>query len=207
MFSHISHARNGGRDLPLGEFVRQFRGLSSSQKAKAVTGEAGLDGISHLSDFEQSPGRVGELLAAMKENGKAPSHDTLGLVGEEHFRSIFENTYEVSEFTYKKAKAYFPNGLPFTFEIAVAVTEEPGDLYTGINFSPTFGDPLEGTRLKGQKFEAEGIRGFLREGYALPEGFYGLDKPADTAVAVHIITPAPVFMDRGKTRIALEEHA
>ena len=37
VFSHIGHARKGGRDLPLGEFVRQFQGLTSTAKAKAAT--------------------------------------------------------------------------------------------------------------------------------------------------------------------------
>lgn len=73
VFSHISHARNGGRDLPLGEFVRQFRGLSGTKKAKAVA--AILDDVSRLSDFEERPERVGGLLAAMREHSRAPSHD------------------------------------------------------------------------------------------------------------------------------------
>ena len=127
------------------------------------------------------------------------------MVGAEHLRTRFEAAYDVWEFAYKKAAGRFASGLPFAFEFALAVTGEPGALYMGVNFSPTFGDPLEGTRLRGQKFEADGIRGFLREGYALPERYHGFEKPANTAVAAHIITPAPLYMDRGKTRIALEE--
>jgi len=60
VFSHIAHARNGGRDLPLGEFVRQFAGLTSTKKAKAVC--AHLPGFAYLSDFEENPDAVGELL-------------------------------------------------------------------------------------------------------------------------------------------------
>src|SRR5215217_7237345 len=39
VFSHIAHFRRGGRDLPLGEFVRQFRGLSGTSKAREVCRE------------------------------------------------------------------------------------------------------------------------------------------------------------------------
>jgi len=203
VFSHIASARRGGRDLPLGEFVRQFRGLSSSAKAKTVCDE--LENVKRLSDFERGPGKVSRLLAAMKENSKAPSHNVLGAVGEDHFRGRFEAAYNVAEFTYRKAKGEFPGsaGLPFTFEFALAVADAPGRLYCGINFSPTFGDPLEGTRLAGPEFEAHGIRGFLLQGHALPDTGAWYEAPANVAVAAHIITPAPVFLDRGKTRLQL----
>ena len=206
VFSHIKHARTGGRDLPLGEFVRQFRGLSSTAKAKAVT--AGFGDIKYLSDFKERPDRVVDLLTAMQATAKAPSHNVLGAVGEKHFRTYFEDAYDVKEFVYKSAKGRFPSGLPFVFEFALATLEKPGDLYFGINFSPSFGDPLVGTQLVGPKFAAEGIRGFLRESYALPDSggsYHGYRAPANVAVAVHIITPAPVFMDRGKSRLQLEE--
>jgi hypothetical protein len=113
VFAHIAHTRRGGRDLPFGEFVRQFRGLSSTNKAKVVC--AGFNGVGHLSCFEQYPDRIGELLTAMQEHSKAPSHNVLGVVGKEHFRIHFERAYEVEEFTYKRAKGYFPSGLPFVF--------------------------------------------------------------------------------------------
>src|SRR5215211_3032662 len=101
VFSHIGHARKGGRDLPLGEFVRQFQGLTSTAKAKA-----------------------------------------LGFVGEEHFKIFFERVYgSVIEYKYVRKSGALPSGLPFTFEFALATLDEPGHLYCGINFSPSFGDP------------------------------------------------------------------
>jgi len=98
-----------------------------------------------------------------------------------------------------------PSGLPFVFEFALAHLEQPGHLYTAINYSPTFGDPLEGTTLAGPKFKASGIRGFLSQAHALPRSdrawYYA---PASVAAAAHIITPAPTFLDRGKTRLDME---
>ena len=206
VFSHIAHAEhNGGRDLPIGEFIRQFRGLSSPSKAKAV--RAALNGIEHLSDFVDKPEWVSALLSAMQMRSKAPNHRVFGRVGPERFEDIFRRVYDVKEFNYQWAKDHTAGGLPYIFEIAVAVTDAPGDLYYGINYTAAFDDPLEGTLLGGPKFKSHGIKGFLQHGHALPKGtdYYAFRSPANVAVAVHIITPAPVFLDRGKTRIQLEE--
>jgi DNA topoisomerase VI subunit B len=205
VFNHIAHARSGGRDLPLGEFIRQFQGLTSTRKAKAVATHL-PPGFTHLSDFADDPDMVDLLLAAMKQESKPPKASALGYVGEDHFRAFFETVYtEVKEFNYVRRSGTLPSRLPFTFEFALAILDEPGHLYCGINFSPTFGDPLQGTTLAGPKFKANGIQGFLSEGYALPKAervWYRT--PASVAVAAHIITPAPLFLDRGKTRLDME---
>lgn len=204
VFSHIANAQNGGRDLPLGEFVRQFQRLTSTARAKGVC--VHLPAFRHLSDFEADPDAVGELLARMQEGSKPPKPSALGFVGEEHFRTFFEGVYDnVKELKYARRTGSLPSGLPLVFEFALAHLDEPGHLYTAINFSPTFGDPLEGTMLAGPQFKASGIRGFLSQGHALPKtesAWYS--SPASVAVAAHIITPAPIFLDRGKTRLNME---
>jgi len=207
IFSHIGHARRspGGRDLPLGEFVRQFQGLTSTAKARAVVKQMG-EGFTHLSDFEDNEEKAGELLAAMQAETKEPKPKALGFVGKEHFESFFERVYgTVIEITYVRNSGTLPSGLPLTFEFALAHLDEPGHLYCGINFSPTFGDPLEGTVIAGPEFKAGGIKGFLGTAFALPEteGAWWRT-PASVAVAAHIVTPAPLFLDRGKTRLDME---
>lgn len=95
--------------------------------------------------------------------------------------------------------------MPLVFEFALAHLDRPGHLYAAINYSPTFGDPLEGTPLAGPEFKASGIRGFLSQGHALPSTDRAWHySPASVAVAAHIITPAPIFLDRGKTRLNME---
>ena len=203
VFSHIGYAKKGGRDLPLGEFVRQFAGLTSTAKAKALAKEVGL---THLSDFEGNEEKVSALLTAMKAATKEPKASSLGYVGKEHFETFFWRVYQpVNEFKYLKREGTLPSGLPVVFEFALATLEEPGHLYCGINFSPTFGDPLEGTTLYGPEFRQNGIKGFLSAAYALPstESIW-YRTPASVAVAAHIITPAPLFLDRGKTRLDME---
>ncbi len=203
VFSYIANARNGGRNLPLGEFVREFQGLSRTSKAKAIC--AGLPAFQHLSDFEEDPDAVGELLSRMQGASKPPKSAALGYVGEDHFRAFFESVYEVKEAKYVRRSGFLPSGLPFTFEFALAHLDQPGHLYTAINYSPTFGDPLEGTTLAGPQFKAHGISGFLSQGHALPESDRAwYFSPASVAVVAHIITPAPIFLDRGKTRLNME---
>jgi len=203
VFSHIADAENGGKDLPLGTFVRQFAGLASTAKARVVCSR--LSWVSHLSDFKKNPHDVTLLLSAMKAESRPPKAPALGYVGEEHFRGFFESVYDVKEFKYVRRAGSLPSGLPFVFEFALAHLDQPGHLYCGVNFSPTFGDPLEGTPLAVPQFKASGIRGFLSQGHALPKterAWYF--SPASVAAAAHIITPAPAFLDRGKTRLNME---
>jgi DNA topoisomerase VI subunit B len=205
VFSHIGHASKGGRDLPLGEFVRQFQGLTSTAKARTVVKQMG-EGFTHLSDFKGNEEKVGQLLEAMQAATKEPKAKALGFVGKEHFETFFERVYgSVIETTYVRNSGTLPSGLPLTFEFALAHLDEPGHLFCGINFSPTFGDPLEGTTIAGPEFRARGIQGFLSSAYATPvtEDVW-FRTPASVAVAAHIITPAPLFLDRGKTRLDME---
>jgi hypothetical protein len=110
--SHIAHARNGGgRDLPLGTFVRQFAGLTSTKKAKAVC-SALPQVLTHLSDFEDRPREVAWMLAAMKGEAKEPKAASLGHVGEEHFRNFFESIYNERSTRTASARARCPRGCP-----------------------------------------------------------------------------------------------
>jgi Histidine kinase-, DNA gyrase B-, and HSP90-like ATPase len=205
VFSHIEHARKkpDARDLPLGEFVRQFAGLKSTAKAREVCGW--VKNIRHLSDFEHSPGDVALLLAGMQHHSKAPTHKALGRLGKEHIEQRFEEFYErVYRLRYKHFQGCLPSGLPYTFEFAVADVDELGDLFVGVNYSPTFSDPLGDLRFKGPKYGATGIENFLEDGFAHPT-VATMDDPDSpyTAVVAHIITPAPLFMEYGKTRLDL----
>ena len=195
-------------DLPLGTFVRRFKGLSSSAKAKRVSRFMG--GTKHLSDFvgrgnRLDSTRVRFLLEQMQDETPAPSHKALGRVGKEHFEERFNEMRIVSRFNYKCVEGYLQSGLPYTFEFAVAEIDQSSgenDLFFGVNHSSTFGDPLEDVRFKGPKYAATGIEEFLDKGYAHPE-FHTFDDPdgPETLVATHVITPAPLFMERGKTKL------
>jgi hypothetical protein len=204
IYSHISHARKGGQDILLRDFVRQFKGLSSTKKAKEVC--AYFLEIKTLSDFEEvDPSEIVFLLDRMKFHSDPPSHTTLGSVGREHFEKRFTEFYgELERFGYKKVSGTLESGLPYTFEFAVAETGGAiGDFFSGVNFSPTFDDPLEDQRFgKAGGFDARGIEAVLEACFAHPtEDHLDDPEPITTAVAAHVNSPAPLFLDHGKTRL------
>ncbi|MHB8117957.1 MAG: hypothetical protein ACYDHX_04410 [Methanothrix sp.] len=73
-------------------------------------------------------------------------------------------------------------------------------MFHALNFSPTFEDPLASTLLFTEKVAAHGFENFMKECYAHPAGSI-LSIRRNVAVALHIISPALEFLDRGKTRI------
>jgi len=196
VFSHISESRRGGPDLLLRDFVKTFRNLSANATAKTVC--ATLPTITRLSDFTKQEAAVATLHAAMRQAGKVPSPAVLGAVGRPHFQTCFERWYGVQRFWYD-TKTDVHHGSPFIVEVAVAETVDGGELWTGLNFSPTFEDPLAQTYFSADHVHGTGITNGLRRAHALPGD---VETPA-TAVAVHLVCPTLEFLDRGKTRLKL----
>jgi Histidine kinase-, DNA gyrase B-, and HSP90-like ATPase len=172
VYSHMGHHRHeGGDDLRLRDFVRQFKGLSATKKAKAVCDE--FPRIKTLSDFERDPTEIRSLLHVMKANCEAPSHNTFGILGKDHFRERFEDYYgDLYRFDYKKMTGTVPwTAIPYLVEFAIAEVEsgEAGELFTAVNYSPTFDDPLEDVRFRAEGLSEEGLRSFLVNGFCLPD--------------------------------------
>lgn len=201
VFAHIGDSRRGGDDLLWRDFVRQFNRLSGNQKAKAVC--AALLGIGRISHFEKEPERVADLLSAMKENSTPPKPSIQGIIGESHFLARFSGIYgDVKRHWFRRCDGY-ADGIPFVFEAMVAEIDEPGDIFYGVNFTPTYKDPLAGTRIQAGEISGNGLRGALSNGYASPCDFdFGWPNPA-TAAVFHLTCPALEFMDRGKSSLEI----
>ena len=188
----------GGPDLLLRDFVRQFKNLSATARAKAVC--AHLPTVKYLSDFEYQEAEVGRLLSAMQAAGEAPEPDVLGCAGADGFKSRWDRWYGVERYWYKKAVWCRSDGIPFVIEAAVAETAVEGNFWTGVNFSPTFEDPFANTLFHGPKFYANGLKNFFQHAHITP--WLSGDTPRHrTAAAVHLICPSLEFLDRGKTRL------
>jgi hypothetical protein len=195
LHAHLARVRGGAGDLPVKEFVKDFRGLARSAAAAKVCRL--LPGLERITDFDDRPDAIGKLLGAMRTVAKKPSHKVMGAVGEGHFRERFEEWYGVEKLWYKAEAIETPEGIPYVIEAAVAETECPGELFYGVNFSPTFSDPLAGTWLAGPEFGSSGADGFLERACVSPSN------GSCTAAAVHIISPATTFLDRGKTKLKI----
>jgi Histidine kinase-, DNA gyrase B-, and HSP90-like ATPase len=203
VFAHVGAARQGGRDLPLREFVRTFKGLSATSKAKQVC--TALPGITYLSDLEQDPGAVTALLEAMRACTSVPEPKTLGWrVDEAHYRQVLDGCYGVKRWWFKRS-AFTDDGIPWVVEVAIAETIPNADAADGgvtyaVNYSPTFGDPLAQTRLSCPEFVVYGAASFLARADAAPSHDRGA---SNRAAVVHLICPAVGFLDKGKSSLSI----
>jgi hypothetical protein len=205
IFGHINLARKGdaSKDLTLREFVMQFKGLKGSDPAKTVC-EA-LPAINRLTDFVENEAAIETLLEVMKKEARVVKADALGLVGKSHFFQRFDRWYGVVDpkrFWYEKVSVEIDN-VPYVFEVAVAETRRPGDFFHGLNFSPSFDDPFSNTQLTWEDIDIYGAASFLRRSHAHPNPYE--KRPSHTAVAIHLITPNLVVLDKGKTRVQIAQ--
>ena len=208
-----------GDDLPLGQFIKKFRGFSS--RAKAASAREAVPDARKLSDL--SDGAVAGLFAAMWRAVKEPSHKVLGNpLGEEHMVGALRRIYgsdEDKRSWYSKPIKTTLNDAPALVEAVVLEVENDvevfeaargtifspnGDrLFVGLNHSPTYEDPLGDVYITHPSDNVSvsgwGIRGFLRDAKVL--GQVELSHVA----AVHITAAAPATTDFGKTTLNLDD--
>ncbi|MHB8956042.1 MAG: ATP-binding protein [Pirellulaceae bacterium] len=184
----IAKDRTQGTDRSLPDFLRGFAGLSGTAKLKAVTGEAGLtrcnlSALLNCNGLDRS--KTTRLLEVMQQHGREPKAAKLGSIGREHIGSqVFRNVFDYS-IRYKKAPGITSDGLPFVVEAAFAESSDPDDglqIITGCNFSPAVD------------------RSCVRRLDSLLE-HQMVEEDSPVVLLLHIATPAPTFLDRGKSVI------
>lgn len=185
----LNTERNGGKARSVNEFIREFYGLSSTVKAKAVAQAAGLTGAM-LRDLVCN-GDVSivmsiALLTTMQQASRPVKPEALGVLGEIHFRTAlgrYGATPDSAE--YRRAMGDV-GGLPYVLEVFFAVKTDASQgrtLRVGINFSPSLGHP------------------FTPLDHALNEARCNRFDPV--VVLVHITCPVIQFTDRGKSKAIL----
>jgi hypothetical protein len=183
-----------GDDRPLGEFINEFKGLSGTGKRKAVA--ASVPGIRRVRDLAEQPAACGPLLTAMQDASAEPKVTILGQVPEEHYRQLLDDLYGVDRFWYRHG-GIVHDGIPWHIEVAVADTEYTGGTVWGTNYAVSFGDPLGGTSLSTPEVAAYGAGSFLSNCDAVPSW----SNEHLRAAVIHVTCAAPVFTDKGKTRL------
>jgi hypothetical protein len=143
--AHIAHAEDHGRPCPtVREFVGEFRGLSASAKAKAITDAVGAGRMS-LSEFygKGASARVAALLREMQAASRPVRPRDLGIIGKEHLAAKFAALGVSPEtFDYRRIELEH-GGLPNVAEAGFGFCPEGDDerrIITGVNFSPSIGD-------------------------------------------------------------------
>jgi hypothetical protein len=205
VFQHIAETRErGARDPLLRDFIRSFRGLTATAKAKAICDE--LPGMTRLSDFDGREELVDTLAQLMWGSAEPVKPGALGKVGEEHIRARIEEWYGVlpGRWWYARETGLIGDGpdegIPYVVEMAIAETYRPGAFFSGVNFSPTFGDPLAQMVLRHDAIATYGLLGFLALCEADPR-----THDARHVAVFHLICPALEFLDRGKTNLRLQD--
>ena len=185
----LNNERRGGKARSVNELIREFHGLSSTVKAKAITSQAGLTGAM-LHDLirgdDVDMGKVTALLNAMKTHAKVVKPEALGVLGKEHCQTrLVRYGAAPDSVEYRKASGE-ANGLPYVLEVAFGIKTDSKysrTLRIGINFSP-----------------------------ALAQPFTALDSAMDNArcqsidpvvMLVHLSCPAVATSDRGKSKALL----
>jgi hypothetical protein len=186
VFAHVGAQAH----KPFRGFLSEFAGMSRTPKLKAVCDQ--FPNIKTMGDFTDESDAP-YLLSLMKAQTKAPSASTLGEVGEEHFRQRFGEWYGISRLWYKKVAVNARAS--FVVEVALAEVQSPAHFFYGINFSPTFEDPLAGTCFSVFHEYHQGLKPLL--GFLHVRNGHG----RHYAVAFHLISPVLEFLDKGKTRL------
>jgi DNA topoisomerase VI subunit B len=199
VYAHIRYARAGGPDKPLGEFIREFDGLSSTTKAKAVRASVGGGGpgaVTHLSQLDGNIGAIERLHSAMRCYTKPMPARRLGPVGAAHIERVLDELYGVRRFWYKSATETVA-GVGWIVEVAVGVgdTDTEGGPWFAVNHSPSFDDPLGAANLT-----CMGRWGVWGSGTG---PLLSVDDNDYAAAVVHVICTSAQFTDKGKIRLVV----
>jgi DNA topoisomerase VI subunit B len=196
-----AHIQNGAIK-PFGTFIREFRGLSSSAKAKAVSQQ--FKSVKTIADLTE--GGMSDLLAVMKAATKPPNPSVLGRIGQDAIRTRLNERHEITDFRYKRIEDH-AGDLPFIVEAAAAIPDQDdnkdymgGDrlqIYTGLNFTPAYDDPFKDTWFTHSnstvRISGTGLRGLLQD----------LKVTSDDPFTfiLHVTTPVLEFRDRAKSTV------
>ena len=185
-YNKLTYLLGTQNDMPLGQLVRQFDGLTSTSKAKRITGKIPYKMVS---DIYQDPIAIESMRLAMQSECRPIQPKALGAVGEANLLARLN----LNRHWYKQVSGMVDN-VPYLFEILIGESEGFTGFYHGVNHSPTFGDFLRQTTIKSGEVEGVGIAGAL----AL------ITNSREHIVIAHLIGIGLPFMERGKSNLKKE---
>jgi hypothetical protein len=183
---------HGVRVRSVRDFVGDFRGLSSTVKRSAVLGEthlirAALDVFFNCERVDHAG--IAQLLEAMKRHSRPVKPESLGLIGEDHWRhALGSSDADWDGFRYARILGE-DDDLPFVVEAAFIPDPTGFEYISGINWSAAIGDP----------YRSLGRHGSLWSVLANQH----IGGRSDVAIGIHFASPTVSFTDRGKSTIAL----
>ena len=191
--ANISHDTKTVREL-----VTEFRGLSSSAKARKVLESSGLarvDLVDLVEDHKFNQEKIVKLLAAMKEHTKPVKPKSLGVIGVNHLKNRCELLGgDMESFSYSKVEKFTDEGHPFIIETAFCYCPELTErrMVTGVNWSPGIVNPFRQLGEFGRSLDS-----------VLNRQYSGEDEPI--AFLLHVSCPMVRYADRGKSAVVMED--
>jgi hypothetical protein len=186
-FKKLVYLQGAQNDIELGKFVRKFRGLTSTGKAKAITSQVSKE-YRLVSDIYKDSIAVESMRIAMQCESKPVQPKALGAIGESNLLSRLD----VDRHWYKQVSGMIDN-VPYVFEILIAESEGAKGFYFGVNHSVTFGDFLRQGTIKSGELNGTGIEGALAD----------IVDTDEHLVIAHLIGIGLPFLDRGKSNLSL----
>ncbi|MEO1994081.1 MAG: hypothetical protein ABGZ17_02265 [Planctomycetaceae bacterium] len=195
--AYISQERQTGKTRTVGEFIREFKGLTGTQKAKRVLADCDLL-RTQLADLATDDGlddeRINALLGAMKTHAKPVKPKGLGVIGEDHLRQSLESLGCIGEsITYKKTIGHEAD-IPYVLECAFGYlgddVRQYRQIYAGANWSAAIRQPFRSFGSCG-----DGLESLLSKQYATGQ--------EPVVFVLHLAHPRVDYTDRGKSAIAL----
>lgn len=180
--------RDGSPQRTVADFVAEFRGLSSTAKRRDICEKIGASRQSLKDLFTLGGDRaIEQLLDEMKASSRPVKARDLGVIGEAHVLGRLGG--EPASQSYKKVEVEV-GGIPYLIECGFSYRKTGSRLeVAAINWSTSVsGDPF-------QRVDGQGLEAILTEQRAdgdEPIGFF-----------LHVATPRPVFLDKGKTTVNL----
>ncbi len=213
--AHVARDRLLGQDRPVREFIAEFRGLSGTQKQKAILAEIGVSRQSLRRFFgERRVNRVGigRLLAAMKRHSAPVPPKHLGVIGREHLKARFLAAGGAEETFKYERQTGISGDIPYVIECAFGLRQSGLDgagerrhvvtdgrltltggrlIVTGANWSVGIQNPF---------------RRFGRTGEGLESTLAAVRANANQPVimALHLASAHIQFADRGKSSIIVD---
>jgi DNA topoisomerase VI subunit B len=205
--AHITAKRKAGRTkYTVREFIGEFRGMSGTEKQRKILREIHAPYLS-LSRFFGTTKRVNhdrmlELLRLLQRDTARVRPEMLGVIGRDHlFQMLEAEGGEPKSFKYVKILSEKHAAVPYVIEVAFAVhklgmnaTERAPRrrLIQAANFSAGVSDNL-----------FEGLPGGASVNEVLVDLHASEQEPV--VISVHLTAPRVKYLDRGKSRISLDD--
>jgi hypothetical protein len=186
MAGEIARAEDKRQPCPsVRDFVRQFAGLTGTQKASEICARLGVGDRETLADYYRREPSGLKLLAAMCEASRPLKPKALGILGEDHLKATLVSSDCAPESLVIRKAELEHESLPYVLECAFGYRADDLGVQVreGFNFTPAIG---------GSPFRLREVLNRLQ-----------FESEDPVTVFAHVVSPRLDFLDRGKARVNL----